>query len=64
MGLAAGRWAWQLTAAALGVNSGPVVPLAAILAVAAGTVLTANLVAAVPGRTASRLQPAVALRSE
>jgi ABC-type lipoprotein release transport system permease subunit len=40
------------------------VPLAAMLAVAAGTVLTANLVAAAPGRAASRLRPAAALRSE
>jgi ABC-type lipoprotein release transport system permease subunit len=64
IGLAAGRWAWQLTAAALGVDSGPVVPLAAVLAVAAGTVVAANLVAVLPGRAASRLRPAVALRSE
>jgi FtsX-like permease family len=64
LGLAAGRWAWELTAAALGVDSGSVVPVPAILAVAAGTVLAANLVAAVPGRAASRLRPAAALRSE
>jgi ABC-type lipoprotein release transport system permease subunit len=64
LGLVAGRWAWQLTADALGVQSAPVVPLAAMLAVAAGTVLTANLVAAAPGRAASRLRPAAALRSE
>jgi ABC-type lipoprotein release transport system permease subunit len=64
LGLAAGRWAWQLTAAALGVSSAPVVPLPAILAVAAGTMVAANLVAAVPGRAASRLRPAAALRSE
>jgi predicted lysophospholipase L1 biosynthesis ABC-type transport system permease subunit len=64
IGLAAGRWAWQLTAAELGVDSAPVVPLPAVLAVVAGTVLAANLVAAVPGRAASRLRPAAALRSE
>jgi hypothetical protein len=64
LGLAAGRWAWELTAAALGVHSGAVVPVPAILAVAAGTLLAANLVAAVPGRAASRLRPAAALRSE
>jgi ABC-type lipoprotein release transport system permease subunit len=64
LGVAAGRWAWQLAAASLGVDSAPVVSLAAMLAVAAGTVLAANLVAAVPGRAASRLRPAVALRSE
>jgi FtsX-like permease family len=64
LGVAAGRWAWQLTADALGVSSAPVVPLAAVLAVAAGAVVAANLVAAVPGRAASRLRPATALRSE
>jgi ABC-type lipoprotein release transport system permease subunit len=64
LGVAAGRWAWQLTADALGVNSAPVVPLAAVLAVAAGAVVAANLVATVPGRSASRLRPATALRSE
>jgi hypothetical protein len=64
LGLAAGRWAWQLTTAALGVDSGPVVPLPAILAVVVGTLAAANLVAAVPGRAASRLRPAAALRSE
>jgi hypothetical protein len=42
------------------VSSAPVVPLA----VAAGAVVAANLVAAVPGRAASRLRPATALRSE
>jgi hypothetical protein len=64
LGIAAGRWAWELTAAALGVDSGPVVPGSAILAVAAGTLLAANLAAAVPGRAAGRLRPATALRSE
>ena len=64
LGVAVGRWAWQLTADALGVSSAPVVPLAAVLAVAAGAVVAANLVAAVPGRAASRLRPATALRSE
>jgi ABC-type lipoprotein release transport system permease subunit len=52
LGIAAGRWAWQLTAAALGVASGPVVPL------------LVNLAAAVPGWAAGRLRPATVLRSE
>jgi hypothetical protein len=46
------------------VSLGPVVPLPAILAVAAGTLVAANLVAAVPGRAASRPRSAAALRSE
>jgi hypothetical protein len=64
LGVAAGRWAWQFTADALGVSSAPVVPPAAVLAGATGAVIAANLVAAVPGRAASRLRPATALRSE
>jgi ABC-type lipoprotein release transport system permease subunit len=64
LGIAAGRWAWQLTAAALGVASGPVVPLLAIVAAASGTVLAVNLAAAVPGWAAGRLRPATVLRSE
>jgi hypothetical protein len=64
LGVAAGRWAWQLTAEALGVSSAPVVPVGAVLAVVAGTVLAANLVAAVPARTASQLKPTTALRAE
>jgi predicted lysophospholipase L1 biosynthesis ABC-type transport system permease subunit len=64
LGLAAGRWAWRLTADALGVASGAVVPGPAILAVVVGTLAAANLVAAGPGRAASRLRPAAALRSE
>jgi hypothetical protein len=49
---------------AVWLRAGPVVPEAAILAVAGGTLLAANLVAAVPGRAAGRLAPAAALRSE
>jgi predicted lysophospholipase L1 biosynthesis ABC-type transport system permease subunit len=64
LGVAAGRWAWRLTTSQLGLGSVQVVPLPAILAAAAGTVLAANLLAAIPGRVASRLHPATALRSE
>jgi hypothetical protein len=64
LGIAGGRWAWQLTAAALGVASGPVVPLLAIAAAAVGMVLAVNLVAAFPGWAAGRLRPATVLRSE
>jgi ABC-type lipoprotein release transport system permease subunit len=64
LGIAVGRWAWQLTAAALGVAAGPVVPLLAMGAAAIGMVLAVNLVAAVPGWAAGRLRPATTLRSE
>jgi hypothetical protein len=64
VGIAAGRWAWRLVADQLGVVSGPVVPPAPVLAVAAGAVLAANLAAAGPGWMAARVRPATVLRSE
>jgi FtsX-like permease family len=64
LGVAGGRWAWRLVAEQLGVTSGPVVPLPPVLAIIAGALLVANLVAAGPGWAASRIQPATALRSE
>jgi predicted lysophospholipase L1 biosynthesis ABC-type transport system permease subunit len=64
VGIAAGRWAWRLVANQLGVVSGPVVPPAPVLAVAAGAVLAANLAAAGPGWVAARIRPATVLRSE
>jgi hypothetical protein len=64
LGVAAGRWAWRLVAAQLGVVSGPVVPPLPVLVIAAGALVVANLVAAGPGRAAARIRPAVALRSE
>jgi predicted lysophospholipase L1 biosynthesis ABC-type transport system permease subunit len=64
LGVAAGRWAWQLTAMQLGVDSGPVVPLLPLATAAAGSVLAANLAAATPRWVASRLQPATVLHAE
>jgi hypothetical protein len=64
LGIAAGRWAWRLTAEQLGVASPPVSPPLAILAIAAGAVVAANLIAAPPGWIAGRLRPALVLRSE
>jgi hypothetical protein len=61
VGIAAGRWAWRLTAEQLGVATPPVTPLLPVLAVAAGTVVTANLVAAPPGWVAGHLRPAPVL---
>jgi FtsX-like permease family len=64
IGIAAGRWAWRLVADQLGVVSGPVVPPAPVLVVAAGALLAANLAAAGPGWMAARVRPATVLRSE
>jgi ABC-type lipoprotein release transport system permease subunit len=64
LGVAAGRWAWQLTAMQLGVDSGPVIPLLPLVTAAAGSVLAANLAAAIPRWVASHLQPATVLHAE
>jgi hypothetical protein len=64
LGIAAGRWAWQLTSTQLGVDLGPAVPFLPIAAIAAGAILAANLAAAIPGWVAGRLQPATVLHAE
>jgi hypothetical protein len=64
LGIVGGRWAWRLVADQLGVTTGPVVPPLPVLAITAGGLLVANLVAAGPGWAAARIRPAVALRAE
>ncbi len=64
LGVAAGRWAWNLFAEQIGIVPEPVTPVALILLVVPGAVLLANLVAAVPGRMAARTRPALVLRAE
>jgi hypothetical protein len=64
LGIAAGRWLWQLIADELGVVSAPRVPLLAILLLVPAALLVANLAAAVPGWLAARIRPAEALRTE
>jgi FtsX-like permease family len=64
VGVAAGRWAWVLVNQGLGSPAGPVIPALAVLTVVPATVLVANMVAALPARTAAATRPAVVLRSE
>jgi hypothetical protein len=64
LGIAAGRWAWTLFADQLGVASEPVVGLFALLLSLPATIVVANALAAIPGRVASRTQPANVLRAE
>lgn len=64
VGTALGRTLWTTFADRIHTNSSPVLPalwLALVLPVA---LLVANVVAAVPGRLASRTRPSVALREE
>jgi hypothetical protein len=64
LGLAVGRWVWDLFARELGVVSEPRLPWLAVAIVVPAGVLIANLVAVVPGAVAARTKPATVLRSE
>jgi hypothetical protein len=64
LGLLAGRWAWQLFAASVGVEGAADVPVRLVLITIPVTLLLANLIAAGPGWTATRIRPALILRSE
>jgi FtsX-like permease family len=64
LGIAAGRFIWNLFAESLGVLPEPVTPLAPVLLLIPATILVAGLVATLPGRMAARLRPALVLRAE
>jgi ABC-type lipoprotein release transport system permease subunit len=64
LGIVAGRWLWNLFAEQIYAVPYPTVPLTSVLLVAVGTLLLANVVAAVPARTAARTPTALTLRSE
>lgn len=64
VGLAAGRGIWSAFARDLGVADDAVLPVVAVCAVIAGTILVALVLAAVPGRRAASVRPAAVLRSE
>jgi hypothetical protein len=63
-GIVGGRWAWRVFAGQLGVLPDPVVPLLAVLVAVPAALFLANVVAALPGRTAARTHPATVLKSE
>ena len=64
LGIAAGRWGWELFAQRLGVPDQPVTPFVAIAAVAGLALFVAIVTAAIPARIAARTRPGVALRAE
>ena len=64
IGIVLGRIAWDLFARELSVVPVPSVPTTSILVIAAGSLVLANLVAAVPGRMAARTPTALILRAE
>ena len=64
IGVAAGRWLWILFARQVYAVPDATVPVLAIVLTALGTLVLANLIAVVPGRSAARTPAAVLLRSE
>jgi hypothetical protein len=63
-GIAVGRLVWQVFASSLGVVPTPLVTAWVIAAVAAGTMLVANVLAIGPAWAASRQRPASLLRTD
>ena len=64
LGVAAGRWAWDLAAAQLQSAAPPVVPTLAIALMVPAALLAGIALAALPARTAARTAPAISLRQE
>jgi hypothetical protein len=64
LGIAAGRWAWSITATQLGVAAEPAVPPLALSLVVPIAIGLAILIASVPAWFAARARAAVLLRAE
>ena len=64
LGIAAGRWLWIVFARYLSAVPDPVIPAASIALAALAALVLANLVAALPGRSAARTPAALLLRAE
>jgi ABC-type lipoprotein release transport system permease subunit len=64
LGILAGRWLWTLFAENIYAVPYPTVPLIAMLVVALSAMVLANIVAALPGRSAARTSAAQVLRGE
>ncbi len=64
LGIVVGRELWTLFARNIDAVPDPTVPVFSVFVVAIGALLFANLVAALPGRSAARTSTALVLRSE
>jgi ABC-type antimicrobial peptide transport system permease subunit len=64
LGIAFGRLLWLLFAHQLSAVAAPVIPAVSVAVVAVGTLVIANLVAALPGRIAAGTPTALLLRAE
>jgi ABC-type antimicrobial peptide transport system permease subunit len=63
-GIAIGRWLWILFARDIYAVPHPTVPALSVVLVALGALVVANVVAALPGRSAARTPAALILRAE
>ena len=63
-GIALGRQLWVLFARNIDAVPQPTVPVVSVALVAFGAIVFANLVAALPGRSAARTPTALVLRTE
>jgi predicted lysophospholipase L1 biosynthesis ABC-type transport system permease subunit len=64
LGVAAGRWSWQLFGNGLGIPAGAGWPVSLVLLMLPAVIVIANVVAWWPGRSARRVSPAQVLRTE
>jgi ABC-type antimicrobial peptide transport system permease subunit len=64
IGIAAGQAIWRAFAVSLGVVPAPVVHAWSLAGVAAGVLVTANVLAAIPALGAARSRPRRVLRAE
>ena len=64
LGIALGRFLWDLFARQISVVPEPAVPGLLVVLITVGALVLANVVAAVPGRMAARTPPALLLRAE
>lgn len=64
LGIALGRWLWDLFARDIHAVPVPSVPVVLITAITIGAIVLANIVATAPGRYAARTSTAVLLRAE
>ena len=64
LGVAVGRWSWQLFGSGLGIPPGAGLPVGLVLLTLPTVLIIANAVALWPGRSAARVSPAQTLRAE
>ena len=64
LGIAVGRFAWNLIARDLGVAADPVTPVGLSLLAVPVAILLANAIAVLPARRAAAMPPALVLRAE